>query len=339
VRILYLPNEYSQQRQFQKKANIYPVLMAAEATYYRNEGHTVYWGDREFLKITPHTGGEYYIYPQEDSYQYMKFDKIITRPEGLPFLSLPRPDRVLTRADTYTSGNYKYLPGTHMQVANGCFWGKCRFCAEQGIKYEVRGLEDVLMEIQICQALGFREVFDDSGTFPIGGWLDDFCDGIKNIDIPISCNMRLVDLDYVRMREAGFRMLLFGVESANQETLNKINKGTTTEDIKYLIKASEAGLEPHIAVMFGFPNETEEDSVRTLKLVHYLLRKGYAKTAQASFYDTPEQSNESQRKYVKKIYDVWKYPDFWLNKIKEINNADDLKYLWRSIKKGVRNVS
>jgi len=330
VQILYLPDEYSQQRQREQKANIYPVLMAAEATYYRNQGHEVYWAMK---------GRDYNFVFDYGDHLVLPYDKVIRKPEGLPFLSLPRPDRVLTRADTYTSGNYKYLPGTHMQVANGCWWGKCKFCAEQGIKYEVRELGDVLLEVRVCKALGFREVFDDSGTFPIGGWLDDFCKGIRNIDIPISCNMRLVDLDYVRMREAGFRMLLFGVESANQETLNKINKGTTTEDIKYLIKASEAGLEPHATFMFGYPWETDEDSVRTLKLIHYLLRKGYAKTVQASFYDTPEQSNESQRKYVKKIYDVWKYPDFWLNKIKEINNADDLKYLWRSIKKGVRNVS
>jgi len=244
-------------------------------------------------------------------------------------------DRVLTRAMEYTSGDYKYLPGTHILSANGCWWGKCKFCVERGLKYEVREVEDVIREIQVCQALGFREIFDDSGTFPIGGWLDEFCKQIKNIDVHFSCNMRLVDLDYTKMRRSGFRMLLFGVESANQETLDRINKGTTTEDIKYLIKASEAGLEPHIAIMVGYPWETDEDSIRTLKLVRWLLRKGYAKTAQASFYTAEDGCNESQRKYVKKIYGVWKYPDFWFNKIKDINNVDDLKYLWLSIKKGV----
>jgi len=43
MRILYQPNCYSQQRQREKKANIYPVLMAMEAEKYRQEGHEVIW--------------------------------------------------------------------------------------------------------------------------------------------------------------------------------------------------------------------------------------------------------------------------------------------------------
>ena len=131
-------------------------------------------------------------------------------------------------------------------------------------------------------------------------------------------------------------MLLFGVESANQDTLDRINKGVRCDDIIYVRKAAEAGLEPHVAVMFGYPWETDKDSIRTLTLVHHLLKHGYAKTAQASFFTMPGVvSNESQRKYIKQIYGVAKSPTFWLNKITDIKNTDDLKYLWRSIKKGV----
>ena len=73
-------------------------------------------------------------------------------------------------------------------------------------------------------------------------------------------------------------MVLFGVESSNQETLDKINKGVKVEDIiPTLKKASEAGLEPHICVIFGHPNETDKDALNTVALTHYLLRKGYAK--------------------------------------------------------------
>lgn len=340
MRILYLPNAYSQQRQYEKKANVYPVLLAMEAEWYRKQGHEVYWDVQNKFSDIPNIKIAWNFY-----------DKVIEKPEGLPFLSLPHPDRKLTKWWEYQdNGNFKYKPATYIQSANGCWWGKCSFCVENGKVYEMRPVDDVIDEIIECYSLGFREVFDDSGTFPIDDWLDKFChklhnaqlfftdtEGRKHFNFKISCNMRMVDIDYFLLRQVGFRMLLFGLESANQETLDKINKGMKTDkNIIYLIKASRAGLEPHIAVMFGYPWETDKDAINTLKLVWWLLKKGYAKTAQASFYDPPDKLiNLCHRKYVSKIYDIWKSPQFWFNQIRDIHNKDDLKYLWKKIKVGL----
>lgn len=291
-----------------------------EATKRKEEGHEVYWNE-----------------------PWGEIDKTIVEPEGIPFLSLPSPDRVLTRARDYTSGNYKYLPGTHIQVANGCWHGKCTFCVEKGKPYEIRPLEEVIEEIKECQRLGFREVFDDSGTFPDEDWLTRFC--IKKITtkeihkLPFGCNMRIgANADFRLMKRAGFRMVLFGIESANQETLDRIQKGTKADEIISTIQsAAEAGLEPHIAVMFGYPSEKDSDSERTLRLVHFLLKKGYAKTAQASFYDCKgEQSNEKAKKYVRRIYDIAYSPQFWFNKFRDVKSIEDFKYLWRQIKTGLK---
>lgn len=325
MKILYLPNEYSQQRQKEKPANIYPIRMAMEAEYYRQEGHDVSWGHNEEMKS-----------------QFL-LDKVIREPEMLPFLDLPAPDRIFTKAKDYTSGNYKYLPGTHMLSASGCWWGKCSFCVERGQKYEVRSVDSVIDEMVEIQKLGFKEVFDDSGTFPDGEWLKEFCFKKRFLfrDFPISCNMRIgADVDFKMMKDAGFRMLLFGVESANQKTLNKINKGVKYETIIPTIKqAAKAGLAPHIAVMFGYPWEEDRDSDKTLSLVHTLLTKGYAKTAQASFFICEQEiSNFAGKKYVKRIYEVGYNPLFWCRRILNIKNMADLKYLGRQIKEGLKNV-
>ncbi len=306
ARILYLPNSYSQQRQFSKPANIYPVRMAMEAEWYRKQGHEVNWGNA-----------------------IGRYDKIISEPENLPFLTLPRPDRVFTRAKEFSSGNYKYLPGTHIMSASGCGWSNCIFCVEHKKPYEVRSVEDVISEIEECKALDFKEVFDDSATFPTGRWLDEFVIKLDN-RIRFSCNMRVgIDVDFKLLRNAGFRMLLFGIESASQETLDRINKGVKVEDIVPTIKrAACSGLEPHIAVMLGYPWETEEEARRTVGLVQYLLRKGYAKTAQASLYCPPDGiRNEVHKRYVKQIYYAAFYPDFWW-----VRRNEDIKYLWRGIK-------
>lgn len=315
MRLLYMPNQYSQQRQKEKPASIYPVLMAMEAQYYRDRGRDVVWSQPYKAMHVP--------------------VKLITEPEGLPFLSLPRPDRVWTKAKSYTSGNYKHLPGTHIMSASGCSWGKCSFCVENGKSYEVRSVDDVIAEIQECKELGFKECFDDSATFPDGKWRVAFCNRVRDIGMHMGCNVRIEpSTDFAMLRDSGFRMLLFGVESANQKTLEKINKGVKNEDIIPTIKkAAKAGIETHIAVMFGYPWETEIDAGNTLDLVHALLIKGLAKTAQASLYRPPSGIyNKDHAKYVKRIYNAAFYPEFWYNQIKCIRTKEDLRYIWKGIR-------
>jgi radical SAM superfamily enzyme YgiQ (UPF0313 family) len=138
------------------------------------------------------------------------------------------------------------------------------------------------------------------------------------------------------MKKANFRMVLFGIESANQSTLDRINKGVKADDIISTLKrASESGIEPHIAVMFGYPWESEKEELQTLDLVHYLLRKGYASTAQASVYDVKGISKNDRYKLVNRIYDASLHMDFWWNQLRSIRNISDLSYLIKKIKKGI----
>jgi hypothetical protein len=196
-----------------------------------------------------------------------------------------------------------------------------------------------MREIESCKKLGFKEIFDDSGTFPTGEWLERFCIKMrcKPYKMVLGCNMRVgANVDYKSMKQAGFRMLLYGIESANQDTLDKMNKGIKiNEIIRKLKSASESGIEPHIAVMFGQPWTKEKDDIETLKFVHFLLRKGYAKTAQASLYSVPEMAS-IDRGYVKRIYEVGYSPEFWYNTLRNIRTIHDIRYLLRGIKEGLK---
>ena len=79
---------------------------------------------------------------------------------------------------------------------------------------------------------------------------------------------------YKLMKKAGFRMILFGLESANQKTLDKINKNLRVEEIEPALKICKAaGLEPHITVMVGYPWETKKDAENTLAFVKKLFQK------------------------------------------------------------------
>jgi len=55
------------------------------------------------------------------------------------------------------------------------------------------------------------------------------------------------------MARAGFRFILYGLESANQKTLDLLSKGVTERDqIETCKMASDAGLDRHPTIMFGY---------------------------------------------------------------------------------------
>jgi radical SAM superfamily enzyme YgiQ (UPF0313 family) len=255
VKILYLPIKgIVQHRQFEKSTNIYPILLAMEATYYKNQGHEIYWDENINLSNT---------------------HRVIYEEEGLPFFSLPHADRILTKWWKYQdNGNFKYKPATYIQSARDCWWRKCSFCrwAKKYPRYECRNVRDVISEIKECANMNFKEIFDDSGTFPIGGWFKEFRHQLwwEDLDIKFSCNMRfgiLNENDYYLMNMAGFRMLLYGLESANQRTLDRINKGIDINNAIKELKIASKYIEPHIAAMVGYPWETEEETLNTVNLV------------------------------------------------------------------------
>lgn len=323
MKILFRLNPFLQQRQREKIRWIFPIKLAMYATLLRNQGNEIVW----------------------DGEDNGSFERIISDEKDIhtPFLDLPAADRVLTDAKNkkwQSNGNFKYHPGTYIQSASSCHWGRCIFCAEKGKKNYIRSVLSVHEELKEIKALNFSEVFDDSGSFPNGEWLDTFLD-LPNPGLVMGCNMRMEEHPWRRMKHWGFRMVLFGLESANQRTLDKIHKGVRVADIRHIEEAAKAGLDCHVAVMFGYPWETDADARNTLRVLHDLLKSGVAKTAQASFY-SPEGTPspvEEQRHFVDKIYDVKFSPRFWFNKIMSIKNEADFRYLVRQIKEGLRRRS
>lgn len=343
MRYLFPINPYNQQRQFEKPVWVYPCHLAAYATYLRNEGHYVHWGDLNPFDLIIEDA---LLDAKEPSPRHKKdFDKIIENDFQIeiPFEKLPFPDRKFTDAKNkrwQSYGNYKLHPATHMMASNLCWYGKCTFCIDTaklqaGEKRGVRPVDHVIAEIDDLIAQGYREVFDDSGTFPVGAWLEEFCQKMqtRKKKIIIGCNMKPIKLDYKMMANAGFRFILVGIESANQYTVDRIKKGQKSEDIIPIMKSmADAGLEVHLTSMFGYSWESHDDAMRTVNMVHHLLKKGYVKTAQASVYSPPRTEpdpHSTGHKYIPMIYDAYKSPEFWYHKIKDIKRIEDVTYMLR----------
>jgi anaerobic magnesium-protoporphyrin IX monomethyl ester cyclase len=292
----------------------------------------------------------------------------------------PLIDRDLTKWELYSvhNGNYKYTPGTYSMVGRDCWYragGGCTFCSWT-IHYpafNVRRPESYLDEVGVLvENYGVKEIFDDTGTFPVGVWLKKFCEGMiergYNKKVRIGCNMRfgaLSVVEYRLMKKAGFRFILYGLESANQKTLDMLNKGVTEQQQIDTCKiASEAGLDPHLTIMFGYPWETKDDAMKTVETARHLLKKGYAKTWQVTIvipypgtqlfeqakrngwlrtedwdeYDmrgtvmkTPMTEKEVME-IVQGLYKVAFDPEFVARKIIAIRSVRDLRFFYRGAK-------
>ena len=209
--------------------------------------------------------------------------------DELPFI-----DRELTKWRLYQKEyNISRKPYFYIMSGRDCWWGKCKFCSWPRMypKFRVRSVENVLDEIgMLIEKYGVKEIFDDSGTLMVGDWLKELCEGLiergYNKKIKYSCNMRFGALkqeDYNLMKKAGFRLLKFGLESANQETLDKLDKGIKVEDIiNGCNMAQKAGLTVHLTMIVGYPWETKEDAMRTFKLAKKLMQTGKADLLQST---------------------------------------------------------
>ena len=328
MKILFKDSTSHSQRQLEKKVWIYPAHLAMYCQYLRNEGNEVIW------------------FGKDDG----SFDKFIDSDLNIPidFEKLPIPDRKFTNSmnPMYLSyGNYMMSRGTHILSSNLCWWAGakgCVFCLDSkrimdGEHRGVRSVDHVIEEIEDCVRVGHNEAFDDAGTIPINAWLEEFClKMIKtglNKKIVLGANLKPIKQDFKLMRRAGFRFILVGVESANQKTIDIIQKGQHSDKVVENLKAmSDAGLEPHATFMMDCPEETDEDCMRTVKLAHLLLKKGYAKTAQASVYSPPRtlaDPNSKGHKYVPMIYDVYRSPEFIYRKLIGIRKWRDITYMAR----------
>jgi radical SAM superfamily enzyme YgiQ (UPF0313 family) len=209
--------------------------------------------------------------------------------------SLPWIDRDLTQWQLYAekNGNFRRTPGTYIMSGRDCWHGKCTFCSWTTLypTYRARDPIDVVDEIgELIERYDVREIMDDTGSLPAGAWLKTFCEEMiargYHKRVRIDCNMRFGCLDeaaYRLMRKAGFRLVLFGLESANQTTLDRLVKALTVEQIEEGARlASHAGLDVHVTVMFGYPWEGESEIANTVNLAQRLLRKGYAYTLQVT---------------------------------------------------------
>jgi radical SAM superfamily enzyme YgiQ (UPF0313 family) len=294
---------------------------------------------------------------------------------------LPFHNRTLTKAHLYGEKWKKREPFFYTMVGRDCHWGRCTFCAWTTTypRYRTRHYSKLLDEIgYLIEEHGAREIFDDTGTFPAGGWLRSFCRGLiereYNDKVLFSCNMRygyMGNLELPRlMKRAGFRKMKMGLESANQETLDRLNKGVTVQKIiEESRMLSQAGIDIHLTVMVGYPWETREDAQRTIDLARELMARGHAEMLQSTvivpypgtplyeqavengwfkdgldptdwdrfdmreqLFNMPDMEPAEAMELCAQVYKTFLTPRYVLRHLGSIRSLQDLGYVWRGAK-------
>ncbi len=186
---------------------------------------------------------------------------------------LPWPARHLLPMDKYTLFN-KPIHIAHVMAGRGCPYG-CMYCSTSyfwGRRVRYRSPQNVADEIEfLVNKYKVKQiVFVDDEFTLVKRFVYGFLGELKKrkLDIQFACGARVDHMTKQYMKDLynnGCVVLYFGVESGNQETLDRIGKKITLDQARRVfqwvkeLKGFATG-----SFILGFPWETIEDMKRTV---------------------------------------------------------------------------
>ena len=228
---------------------------------------------------------------------------------------LPFPARHLLPMDHYKILNMKLHTAT-MISGRGCPM-QCSFCASaalHGHQLRMRSPENVVDEMEHLindHDSGMIAFMDDTFTLKPSR-VEDICDEIKRRDIDVywGCTARADTLSEKLLRklsDSGCITMFLGVESADQQQLDRVNKQMTIEKIRQAFKLSrENDIRTIASVVLGMPGDTKESIERTIKFVRE-LNPSYALFSLATPYPGTRFYQEAVQDNLIKVKDWSKY--------------------------------
>ena len=173
----------------------------------------------------------------------------------------------------------RYDIGNRIPVitSTGCPYD-CKYCST--VKFNGRRVSYFPVERVVADIKRLREVYgtngfnflDDSFTFNRKRMIE-ICDRVMQEDLRIhwTCNTRvdMVDQDMLHyMRKAGCVGIFYGIESMDQEVLDRMHKSVRTEQIRNAVQwARNAGIQIRQSFIVGLPGETAETLDATLQFI------------------------------------------------------------------------
>jgi len=171
---------------------------------------------------------------------------------------------------------YKKLPVANLLTSRGCPWGKCTFCFESGRasqRYRRHSPERVIGEIrELIGVKGIKEIaFWDDNFLVNQDWIEKFCNLLdaEGIKIPWSAYGKVTTISkqmLARAEKSGLWSVFYGVETGNQDLLDRVKKGITLEQVLRAVGwCNELGIDTRGSFMMALPGETPEKAMNTIR--------------------------------------------------------------------------
>ncbi len=187
--------------------------------------------------------------------------------------ALASPTSALDLFDPAWYGATAALPPAGLLSSRGCP-AACTFCSNNvtGRRFRYRSPGSVAAEVGELRerfALHGFSFFDDS--FAVGHRrVRELCAALRGLDAPVwwTCTAHPAHLDpdtLAEMKSAGCSGVDIGMESADPGMLLRIGKGVTVERVLEVLGwCRELGIHTIVNLMFGWPDETDEELEATI---------------------------------------------------------------------------
>jgi radical SAM superfamily enzyme YgiQ (UPF0313 family) len=155
-----------------------------------------------------------------------------------------------------------------LRTSISCPYKQCTFCThhlnQQYKQLDLKDIEQTIINNNIKKAF----LIDDD--IPINR-LKQIAIIMKKHQVKWWCQLRPIKnlIPHLKeLNESGLISIAWGLESANQRTLDLMHKGTNTNDIKKVLKASkDANIINMTYIMLGFPSQTKEEIETTIQFL------------------------------------------------------------------------
>lgn len=176
-----------------------------------------------------------------------------------------------------------------LTMAHGCYWRKCAFCdihLSYIRDYQIAPAQNLVDKVEQCIAqtgqTGFH--FVDEAMPP--KVMRDFATELLRRGLNVSWyGMVRFDKTFSRalcghLADGGLVNVMGGLEVASNRLLGMMKKGTTVEQVARVAKNfRDAGIHVHAFIMYGFPTQTEQETVDALDVVRQFFKNGLLTSA------------------------------------------------------------
>ena len=203
----------------------------------------------------------------------------------------------------------KYLspvPVLSTFFSRGCSWRKCSFCAchrSLSLRYRTRTVRNLIQELRCYVSRGIQHIWFLDETIS-AQHLSAISKAIIENELKMSFGVMVRPSgDFTpgilrSMFRAGFKLVLWGIESFQQRVLDLMNKGTRVEDFNSLMKISrDAGLVNVLLMMDGFPTQTEKERAADMECVEALNDYIYASVFHPFWLESNTQISREYEKF------------------------------------------